>query len=122
MQDRMWVPLHVVCSLPKIRSIGGQHEDVLTALRTSTLLELNEAESKVRRPGYKFPVDFKVRKSLRRSVLVYGLSPQMTDKDVRKLLDMHGNILCVSFEGSSDGPDSEMSRVIMKKKLGDPSN
>lgn len=122
LQDNMWVPLHVVCALPKIRDIGGKKDDVLNALRTSALLELNANESKVRRPGYVLPPDFKVRKSLRRSVLVYGLPQQMTDAGVRRLLDMHGNILCVAFPTQSDGPDIEMGRIIMKKKLGDPAN
>jgi len=122
LHDKMWVPLHVVCALPKIRDIGGKKEDVLNALRTSTLLELNDAENKVRRPGYQLPPDFKVRKSLRRSVLVYGLPQQMTDAGLRNLLKMHGNILCVAFPNQSDGPDIEMGRVIMKKKLGEPSN
>jgi len=122
LQGKMWVPLHVVCALPKIRDLGGKKEDVLNALRTSTLLELNAAENKVRRPEYQLPPDFKVRKSLRRSVLVYGLPQQMTDAGVRSLLEMHGNILCVAFPNQTDGPDIEMGRIIMKKKLGDPSN
>jgi len=122
LHDKMWVPLHVVCALPKIRDIGGKKEDVLNALRTSSLLELNDAENKVRRPGYQLPPDFKVRKSLRRSVLVYGLPQQMTDAGLRNLLKMHGNILCVAFPNQNDGPDIEMGRIIMKKKLGEPSN
>lgn len=120
LQGKMWVPLHVVIALPKIRDLKCKKEDVLNALRTSSLLELNAAENKVRRPGYKLPPDFKVRKSLRRSVLVYGLPQQMTDAGVRSLLETHGNILCVAFPSHSDGPDIEMGRIIMKKKLGDP--
>jgi len=120
LQGKMWVPLHVVIALPKIRDLKGKKEDVLNALRTSSLLELNAAENRVRRPGYKLPPDFKVRKSLRRSVLVYGLPQQMTDAGVRSLLEMHGNILCVAFPSHTDGPDIEMGRIIMKKKLGDP--
>lgn len=115
----MWVPLHVVTALPKIRSIGGSRKDCLEALRTSSLLELNSEESKVRRPGYQLPTDYKVRKSLRRSVLVYGIPRQMTDADVRKILDMHGNILSISFCGQTEGPDPDMGRITMKKKLGD---
>lgn len=122
MQDNMWVPLHVVCSLPKVRTVGGTTEDVLKALRTSSLLELDIKQKKVRRPGYTLPADFKVRKSLRRSVLVYGLPGQMTDLGVRNLLEMHGNILCVSFPNMTDGPDIDMGRIIMKKKLGDPAD
>jgi hypothetical protein len=118
-QDNMWVPLHVVIQLPKIRSIGGSRNDCLEALRTSSLLELNSEESKVRRPGYQLPSDYKVRKSLRRSVLVYGIPRQMTDADVRKILNMHGNILSISFCGQAEGPDAEMGRITMKKKLGD---
>lgn len=118
-QDNMWVPLHVVIQLPKIRSIGGSRNDCLEALRTSSLLELNPEESKVRRPGYQLPSDYKVRKSLRRSVLVYGIPKQMTDSDVRKILDMHGNILSIAFSGQAEGPDPDMGRITMKKKLGD---
>jgi len=122
LQGKMWVPVHVVCALPKVRELGGKREDVLNALRTSSLLELNDNEDKIRRPGYQLPPDFKVRKSLRRSVLVYGLPQQMTDKGVRELLDSHGNIMCVAFPQQSDGPDIETGRIIMKKKLGEPAN
>merc|ERR1712012_1214833 len=44
---------------------------------------------------------------------------QMTDAEIRKILDMHGNILSIAFSGTLEGPDPKMDRIIMKKKLGD---
>jgi hypothetical protein len=121
-KDR-WVPLHVVCSLPAIRKIPTANEQVvLKALRSSNLLELNSTEDKVRRPNYFAPSDYKVRKNLRRSVLVYGIPEQMTDKELRELLDMHGNILCIAFCGMIEGPEKEIAELIMAKKFNEHLN
>lgn len=113
------VPVHVLLDLPQVAKLTSEKEVVLQALRSSTLLELNKDESKCRRPNYTPPADYKVRKNLRRSVLVYGVPQQMTDERIRRLLDMHGNILCVAFAGMDEGPDPEISSVIMKKKFND---
>jgi len=120
-QDR-WVPLHVVCSLPAIRKLTTNQRVILKALRSSTLLELNSTEDQVRRPNYFPPNDYKVRKNLRRSVLVYGISEQMTDKELRTLLDMHGNILCIAFCGMIEGPEKEIADLIMAKKFNEHLN
>lgn len=117
LDEKRWVPVHVVCALPAIRKLTSEREVVLKALRTSNLLELNAQETLVRRPNYIPPADYKVRKNLRRSVLVYGIPKRMTDGDLRNLLNMHGNILCVAFESMDEGPDSEIGCIIMKKKL-----
>lgn len=114
-----WVPVHVLLDLPSVAKLTSEKEVVLQALRSSNLLELNDDETKCRRPNYVTPADYKVRKNLRRSVLVYGLPEQMTDEEVRRLLDMHGNILCVAFAGMDEGPDPEIASVIMKKKFND---
>lgn len=119
LDEKRWVPLHVVCALPSIRKLTASKEVVLKALRSSTLLELNLSETLVRRPNYIPPPDYKVRKNLRRSVLVYGMPKHMTDEQIRNLLDMHGNILCVAFAGMDEGPEPEIGCIIMKKKLGD---
>jgi hypothetical protein len=119
LDPQRWVPVHILLNLPSVAKLTSDKQVVLQALRSSTLLDLNEDESKCRRPNYIPPADYKVRKNLRRSVLVYGLPEQMTDESVRKLLDMHGNILCVAFAGMDEGPDPEISAVIMKKKFGD---
>jgi hypothetical protein len=117
-----WVPLHVVCSLPAIRKLTTKQHVILKALRSSTLLELNSTEDRVRRPNYFPPSDYKVRKNLRRSVLVYGIPEQMTDKELRKLLDMHGNILCIAFCGMIEGPEKEIADLIMAKKFNEHLN
>jgi len=114
-----WVPVHVLLDLPSVAKLTSEKGVVLQALRSSTLLELNADESKCRRPNYVAPADYKVRKNLRRSVLVYGLPEQMTDEEIRRLLDTHGNILCVAFAGMDEGPDPEIGSVIMKKKFND---
>lgn len=119
LDPQRWVPVHILLNLPSVAKLTSDKQVVLQALRSSTLLDLNEDESKCRRPNYIPPADYKVRKNLRRSVLVYGLPKQMTDESVRKLLDMHGNILCVAFAGMEEGPDPEIGTVIMKKKFGD---
>lgn len=119
LDPQRWVPVHILLNLPSVAKLTSDKQVVLQALRSSTLLDLNEDESKCRRPNYIPPADYKVRKNLRRSVLVYGLPKQMTDESVRKLLDMHGNILCVAFAGMDEGPDPEIGTVIMKKKFGD---
>lgn len=119
LDEKRWVPLHVVCALPSIRKLTASKEVVLKALRSSTLLELNLSETLVRRPNYAPPPDYKVRKNLRRSVLVYGIPKHMSDEQIRNLLDMHGNILCVAFTGMDEGPEPEIGCIIMKKKLGD---
>jgi len=116
------VPVHILLNLPSISKLTSDKKVILDALRSSNLLELNEDESKCRRPNYVPPTDYKVRKNLRRSVLVYGLPEQMTDEPLRKLLGMHGNILCVAFAGMEEGPDPEIGSVIMKKKFGDSVN
>jgi len=112
-----WVAFHVIAALPEVRKLTTDPRIVQEALRSSGLLEYNEEENKVRRPGYVAPSDIIVRKSLRRSVLAYNLPKQMMDLDLRKLLDCHGNILCVAFENMEEGPDSEVGRTIMKKKI-----
>jgi len=119
LDEKRWVPLHVVCSLPAIRKLKASKEVVLKALRSSTLLELDVSETLVRRPNYVPPPDFQVRKNLRRSVIVYGVPKHMTDEQIRNLLDMHGNILCVAFTGMDEGPEPEIGCIIMKKKLGE---
>jgi len=119
LDSQRWVPTHILLNLPSVAKLTSDKEVVLQALRSSTLLDLNEDESKCRRPNYIPPADYKVRKNLRRSVLVYGLPEQMTDESIRKLLDTHGNILCVAFAGMEEGPDPEIGTVIMKKKFGD---
>lgn len=119
LDPQRWVPAHVLLNLPSVAKLTSDKQVVLEALRSSTLLELNEDETKCRRPNYIPPADYKVRKNLRRSVLVYGLPEQMTDESVRKLLDTHGNILCVAFAGMEEGPDPEIATVIMNKKFGD---
>jgi hypothetical protein len=119
LDSQRWVPTHILLNLPSVAKLTSDKHVVLQALRSSTLLDLNEDESKCRRPNYIPPADYKVRKNLRRSVLVYGLPRQMTDESIRKLLDMHGNILCVAFAGMEEGPDPEIGAVIMKKKFGD---
>jgi len=119
LDPQKWVPVHVLLALPSVAKLTTEKEVVLQALRSSNLLELNSDESKCRRPNYVTPADYKVRKNLRRSVLVYGLPEQMTDEEVRGLLDMHGNILCVAFAGMDEGPDCEIGSVIMKKKFND---
>lgn len=114
-----WVPVHILLDLPSVAKLTADKEVVLQALRSSSLLQLNVDESLCRRPGYVTPADYKVRKNLRRSVLVYGLHEQMTDEKLRRLLNMHGNILCVAFAGMDEGPDPEVGSVIMKKKFND---
>lgn len=116
------VPVHILLNLPSIAKLTSDKNVILDALRSSNLLELNKDESKCRRPNYVPPTDYKVRKNLRRSVLVYGLPEQMTDESLRKLLGMHGNILCVAFAGMEEGPDPEIGSVIMKKKFGNSVN
>lgn len=122
LDPQRWVPAHVLLNLPSIAKLTSDKKVILDALRSSNLLELNEDELKCRRPNYVPPADYKVRKNLRRSVLVYGLPEQMTDESLRKLLGMHGNILCVAFAGMEEGPDPEIGSVIMKKKFGDSVN
>jgi len=122
LDPQRWVPAHVLLNLPSIAKLTNDKKVILDALRSSNLLELNEDETKCRRPNYVPPADYKVRKNLRRSVLVYGLPEQMTDESLRKLLGLHGNILCVAFAGMEEGPDSEIGSVIMKKKFGDSVN
>lgn len=119
LDSKLWVPVHVLLDLPSIKKLTSETEVVLKALRSSTLLELNDDETKCRRPNYVPPSDYKVRKNLRRSVLVYGLPEQMTDESLRRLLDMHGNILCVAFAGMEEGPDADIGNVIMTKKFND---
>jgi len=119
LDPQRWIPVHILLNLPSVAKLTSDKQVVLQALRSSTLLDLNEDESKCRRPNYIPPADYKVRKNLRRSVLVYGLPKQMTDQFVRKLLEMHGNILCVAFAGMEEGPDPEIGAVILKKKFGD---
>jgi hypothetical protein len=119
LDPQRWVPTHILLNLPSVAKLTSDKQVVLQALRSSTLLDLNEDESKCRRPNYIPPADYKVRKNLRRSVLVYGLPQQMTDESVRNLLNTHGNILCVAFAGMEEGPDPEIGAVIMKKKFGD---
>lgn len=122
LDPQRFIPVHILLNLPSIAKLTSDKKVILDALRSSNLLELNEDESKCRRPNYVPPADYKVRKNLRRSVLVYGLPEQMTDEPLRKLLGMHGNILCVVFAGMEEGPDSEIGSVIMKKKFGDSVN
>jgi len=122
LDPQRWVPSHVLLNLPSIAKLTSDKKVVLDALRSSNLLEINEDETKCRRPNYIPPADYKVRKNLRRSVLVYGLPEQMTDESLRQLLGMHGNILCVAFAGMEEGPDPEIGSVIMKKKFGDSIN
>lgn len=117
LDSKRWVPVHVLLDLPAVKKLTSETEVVLKALRSSTLLELNEGETKCRRPNYIPPSDYKVRKNLRRSVLIYGLPEQMTDESLRRLLDMHGNILCVAFANMDEGPDAEIGHVIMSKKF-----
>merc|ERR1719433_2272360 len=119
LDPQRWVPSHILLNLPSIAKLTADMQVVLDALRSSNLLELNEDESKCRRPNYVPPADYKVRKNLRRSVLVYGLPEQMTDESLRRLLDMHGNILCVAFAGMEEGPDADIGNVIMTKKFND---
>jgi hypothetical protein len=119
LDSKRWVPVHVLLDLPAVKKLTSETEVVLKALRSSTLLELNDDETKCRRPNYVPPTDYKVRKNLRRSVLVYGLPEQMTDESLRRLLDMHGNILCVAFAGMEEGPDADIGNVIMTKKFND---
>lgn len=119
LDSQRWVPSHILLNLPSIAKLTTDMQVILDALRSSNLLELNEDESKCRRPNYIPPADYKVRKNLRRSVLVYGLPEQMTDKSIRQLLGSHGNILCVAFAGMEEGPDTEIGAVIMKKKFGE---
>lgn len=112
-----WVAFHVIAALPEVRKLTNDPRIVQEALKSSGLLEYDEQNNKVRRPGYITPADIIIRKSLRRSVLAYNLPKQMTDIDIRKLLDCHGNILCVAFEGMEEGPDEEVGNTIMKKKI-----
>lgn len=112
-----WVPFHIVAALPEVRKLTSDNRIVVEALKNSSLLEYNSERRKVRRPGYVRPEDIKIRKCLRRSVLVYGLPKQMTDLKLRHLLNKHGNILCIAFEGMEDGPEPNTGRTIMKKKL-----
>lgn len=112
-----WVAFHVIAALPEVRKLTNDPRIVQEALKSSGLLEYDEQNNKVRRPGYVTPADIIIRKSLRRSVLAYNLPKQMTDIDIRKLLDCHGNILCVAFEGMEEGPDEEVGNTIMKKKI-----
>lgn len=112
-----WVAFHVIAALPEVRKLTNDPRIVQEALKSSGLLEYDEQTNKVRRPGYVAPADIIIRKSLRRSVLAYNLPKQMTDIDIRKLLDSHGNILCVAFEGMEEGPDEEVGNTIMKKKI-----
>jgi len=122
LDSQRWVPVHILLNLPSIAKLTSDKKVILDALRSSNLLELNNDESKCRRPNYISPTDYNVRKNLRRSVLVYGLPEQMTDEPLRHLLGAHGNILCVAFAGMEEGPDREISSVIMKKKFGDSVN
>jgi len=122
LDPQRWVPSHILLNLPSIAKLTSDMKVILAALRSSNLLELNEDESKCRRPNYVPPADYEVRKNLRRSVLVYGLPEQMTDMSLRQLLGTHGNILCVAFAGMEEGPDPEIGAVIMKKKFGDSLN
>lgn len=123
LDSQRFVPTHILLNLPSIAKLTTDKKVILDALRSSNLLELNDDETKCRRPNYVPPADYKVRKNLRRSVLVYGLpSQQMTDEPLRRLLGAHGNILCVAFAGMEEGPDPEISSVIMKKKFGDNVN
>eukprot|EP00494_Astrolonche_serrata_P030258 UN30525 len=116
-QPRYTVPFHVVCYLPKIRQLTKNEHLILRALKTSLLLDIHGG--RVGRPGFTMPQQTVVRKTLRRSVLVYGLGKNTTDLQIRQLLSEFGNILYVAFESFPEGPEPEAAHYIMKKKLAD---
>lgn len=125
-----WLPITIVAGLSGIKQITENIEIVKKALRKSKILQLNNDETKVRRPNF-IPPKPKQHKDIRRTVFLYGLYPNHTADQVLKLTKDYGKVKSISFvdgqvyvynkevkSANVEKPDNEISIAIMTKKMG----
>jgi hypothetical protein len=109
-----WVSFEIVANLTKIKSITNDYDLIRKAIRNSKLIIFNDNETKVKRPNF-IPPKPKQHKDLRRTVFLYGLSNNITIKQIKLLCSPYGNVKKVVLDNPNDTKTIKLDKKKPKK-------
>jgi len=117
-----WITVDELMRLPMIARLTSDPKLVASALAVSEFLEFDPGQQLLRRPGHVVPAPELFMRDLRRSVFFYGLPKEFDNNAMVNMVKLYGVVRRIHWEQPDDaeGPDPEISRIIMRFKLKQP--
>lgn len=119
-----WAKLEDFMRLPTISRLATDEEVLIKAVAGSKYLVYDPVKKLIQRPGYQAPKPDAFMRDLRRTVYFYGIPNEFPDMAIESMCKLYGSIRRIHWEkqtGDDEGPDQDISKTIMRYKLGSPS-